>query len=462
MRNDTERALAEAMANADVGSVLGDLLRVGILVRSDGGLALGNDVDLQTLRLFWPLLSEFGPRLRPVRIAGCPVHFCTGLVNAVAGAKAHEPAVSGRMASGGQGASAGLAAIACLGEMAERISLFIRPDGTDERLQSRCDTLLDLDAGAFLGFSPAQTRALWGRIAGAELQSDGGPHEWSALSDDRVHVTHMRTGQSAQLAAFAVMLGGGQAHPPFLGSTVGSAVHGTIEEATRRALLELAERDAIARAWYNRLWITSVPGRLVAQNMCSPLADFLEQRARVTAIFRVQTDLKVHVFAAVSHAPDGYGGAVGFAAARCVPEAMDGAVREMLQGEFSMQLTAQAAKKAGTDPSHASKALAYGRSVRISDDLKLGEWPAAETSVLERIYGPDELIESCFDEDIDLWLFDATRSDLKMPCAKVLSPDLCSWEPRFGKRRLYPKSAFDDPAQRRSLEEAYSRRPFPF
>lgn len=437
------------------------------------GLAIGTTLDLRPMpgidpgavRLFVPLIEKFKPVLRPVFLRDCPVSFYTALLKLRSAAETEGRAGLMTLAAGGQGQSPGTAALACLGELAERVSLF--SEGTqDLRVFEKSELVEDLPLGAFLGFSGAQEQELLKRYPRLEGFVSDGRIDWNRMSRRRLKVTNLRDGRQAQVPAFGILFGEegeGEHLPPAPVSSSGTAVWSNLAEAARRALQELAERDAFAQVWYNRVGITRLNARHWPEILSENVAGYLLDRPRSSLLLRVDTDLATHVVAAVSYETDGLGGCLGVSAAASVKHAALSAVYEMLQAEFSLELAARVyaadcAKSVTAMPS----ALAYASSHNIVDDLRLQQAPECDAGALQQDFGSGDLEASCHAKGIDLWRLDASRMDLGVPCVKILSPHLCSLQPRFGKRRL-----FSGVVERRwrdieAREEDFSQWPYPF
>lgn len=441
------------------------LLEWGILVEDSAGVRLSKDVDAITFHLFIPLIDTFGPVLKQVRLPDCPLFFCSGLVELAKESAGSERERGTVVAAGGQGATAAQAAVSCLGEMAERISLFAGRDH-DPRLHTATPRYSELSLGSFLGFSQRQEFRMRAFYPGFNQWFQNGKIDWNQISSRRVLVSNLKDGSVAEIPSLGVLLAE-NADPMMsdlsLASTSGTAVWSTYEKASERALRELVERDAFGQAWYNRLGITCLNGDDFGGLIPKKIVDYLLGRARNARICYVDTNLSVHIVAAFSYSDDGLGASVGVSAARTTEKAALSAVCEMLQGEYSLDLSARAYRASGSrGAGDIPPALAYGRRTSIVNDLNLHAAPVADTAKLERVYTADELEASCHDNDIELWRFDATRAELGVPCIKILSPDLCSWQPRFGKQRLFNGVVERGLAVEPGREEDFERRPFPF
>jgi ribosomal protein S12 methylthiotransferase accessory factor len=441
------------------------LLDWGLAVGSGPDVRLSPGVHPDVVGLFAGLIDLYDPVLKQVVLKDCPMRFCTGLIRLPSPSNTASVEACITIPAGGQGRDPAMAAISCLGEMAERISLFSEGAG-DPRIHGRNEELEDLSLGPVLGFSARQERRFADLYPAVQAVLRNDRIDWNGVSDRRLEVTNLRDGRLAQIPAYGVLMGEGEdagRSVPRVASSSGAAVWSSRDEAAQRALHELVERDAFGRAWYNRLGITRVCpedwGRILPEN----LAHYLITRSRFTCVFRVASDFDVHVLAAVSCQQNGLGGCLGVAAAPSAAEAASSSVSEMLQAELSLELSARAyeADRRRGD-ARMPPGLAVAGTLRLFDELGLDDLPSTDLQALERIYDAGTLERSCHARNIDLWRFDATRADLGVPCVKILSPQLCSWQPRFGKQRLFADGGSLSVAEMESLELEFEKRPFPF
>ncbi len=447
--------------------VLADLSRLGLISVEPG--VEGDRVRLlePDLRLFLKLLSSFSPRLVPMTRPGCPVHFCTGLLKSSEPDAKEVPAAGAPIPAGGQGDIVSIAAISCIGELSERLTL-CSIGISDNRIFNYDKKQPQVDFGRLLGLSEAQASVALGRLRLGWDLSRVNSSDWSSLSDRRVRLRNLQTHEEAQCLSLGILFNEADdvtgLRLPFA-SSVGCAVWHDLEGARARALLELVERDAVAQAWYNRLGITSLPEGYVREMLPPDLVQYLDDQPREWELLHVDTDLPVQVVICVSHDGYGRGSAFGSSAGWDTAQACTSAIQEMLQSENALSLMDKS-----YPASHGAKEalrslprqLAYARERVIFEDLPLQGAVATRLEVLEKTSTFESLLQGCFDREISLWEFDATRQDLAIPCIKLLSPELCSWEPRFGKKRLFDgvveRGLRDIPAS----EAEFSARPFPF
>ncbi|MDN3719174.1 YcaO-like family protein [Roseibium salinum] len=165
----------------------------------------------------------------------------------------------------------------------------------------------------------------------------------------------------------------------------------------------------------------------------------MADRRRHWSLCLASTDLDAFVVMALSHDDGGRRAALGTSAGWDIASACESAIQELLQSEYALELMERAHPETGRPGQSSSpvpRQLAYARHGNILEDLPLPDAPAADERQLRRTASYENLLQSCFDKGLEIWEFDATRQDLNIPCIKLLSSDLCSWEPRFGKKTV--------------------------
>lgn len=439
------RSAAQRNGGTDgTAQALAFLLSCGLLEQSGGSLRAAEGVPPETLRLFAGFLDRFAPRIAFAPLADCPVHVCTAMPGPLPQGWRREALqrLLAQLACGGQGLERHRAVLGCLGELAERLSLIAQGPEDPLVLERQGEDDGDLPAGAFLQFSAAQEKELAGRVPALAAVWEGERIGWNRLSRRRMRVTSAFSDGTALIPAFAVLLGEGRnAGIPqlplgsALGSTLGAAVWTDPETAARRAVLELAERDAAGIWWHNRLGITPLPWAQVREFLPKICADWLSARARVTHFLYLPVDFSLHVIAAVSHGEDGKSGVIGVAGGLEAGAVLQSAIGELVQGEFALELAGRSSasgKEGGTVSALQSYAA---RDVR--QDLRLEAATAAVVQDLEREFSWQEFEASLMAQKIRIWLADCSRAETGLACVKAVSPDLCSWLPRFGNPRLF-------------------------
>ncbi|WP_029065698.1 YcaO-like family protein [Labrenzia sp. DG1229] len=447
--------------------VLSDLVRIG-LARSDSSDVDGVGHVLHgDLALFLPLLTGFDVRLVPMIRANCPVKFCTGILKLPASSVPGDKNMRAPIPAGGQADTLVDASFGCIGELTERLSLCSMGE-SESRACKEVQKLPQVEMASILGLSESQSRNAIRQLASRGVNLDANAPDWGSISDGRLLLTQLGFGTHAQVPGICILFGELEISTGLdqgFASSVGCAVWRDHEGARQRALLELVERDAVAQAWYNRLGITELDRDQVKSFLAESLSDFVEAESRCWGLYVVDTELHVHVVMAISYDSGGRKAAFGSAAGWDMSSACTSAVEELLQSENALTLMERAypdRPNTVTRVPDVPRQLVYARQHSITADLLTCAKAATDTSSYGISYSYDDLLQSCLDRDIEIWEFDATRPDLRVPCVKLISKDLCSWEPRFGKERLYQGVVDRGLRKEPGTEAEFEQRPFPF
>lgn len=445
---------------------LKSLVGVGLLQPSAKGNRASRPGVEAALTLFQPLLETFPIRLVPMEPRGCPIRFCTAIAHRVSGDTGKGVDLSNAIPAGGQGDERTDAAISCIGELAERLSLFV--DGADDpRLSGLDPNLTDVPLGPCLGYSRSQEQALMARFPLEDDHERSAKIPWNALSTQRVCVEHLFRKDRAQLPAYGALFGlAGLSGQGLVrgAATTGAAVWRDRGGALERALLELVERDAIAQAWYNRLGIRRFDSGDLARLAGKKLFTFLSSRSRGWACLAIETDLPCHVVMAVSFSAGGRMAAFGASAGWDLAGTVGAAAREMLQSENALGLMERSypdSDAADQDCVTLPPALSYARSRSVLEDLAIEVLPSSGTGEGAARFDLERMLAALEAGNIDIWSFDATHPDLKIPCIKLFSPQLCDWRPRFGKRRLFQGVVDRGHRSHVASEAEFAARPVP-
>ena len=211
----------------------------------------------------------------------------------------------------------------------------------------------------------------------------------------------------------------------------GCAAGPAIETARLRALLELVERDAAALWWHGGL-----PPRAIAPDCAAGVAGSRllaalrqDRSSRRTTLLDITTDLGIPVVAAVSVGRDGRGLACGLAARPDPAAATIAAIRELAQMELSAPLASMKCEARGeaalnaADRRHLARAAVdtTGWSCLQAMSRATGEGVAHGLGVEATA---EDLAAVLAGKGIRLAHVDLTRSDLAIPVARAVSPDL--------------------------------------
>lgn len=359
-------------------------------------------------------------QLLPTLIHSCPAHFVTAL-------PANGPAAGRPFHAWGAAAGRGLdreaAIFGAVAEAVERVAL-ISNGANDPRVNPTTGGLPAPDAPSLWQYSAEQLHRIFASTQFAAAATCGRVVDnlWIPGADGDGAPVALPA--SAVLADEDLRLG----LPPVLSSSTGTAVRGDFADAVRHAVLERVERDAVAIWWYNRLPAPRLrPG---AGALPQSLAAWLAGRSRTTWHLLPPTDLPVQPVVALSARPDGSRLAIGAAAALDPVAATLSATLEMLQCEINLALMRRAATE--PDPPPRPPLLAWSDAARIEPFLAGGD--AAE---LPRATTDAALSDAVRTRGIRMYVADLTRPEFGVPVARVVSPDLRDWQPRFAPGRLF-------------------------
>jgi ribosomal protein S12 methylthiotransferase accessory factor len=343
---------------------------------------------------------------------------------------------AGRVASG-RGTTLDICRHSCMGEAAEMLSACFWGDETLIAASAAELGPQALSIPALNGFTDAQIeeRHTWnggygrydwrpgpiraaGTIAWATIEEAFSDRERYAPADF-LYLGRRETGDMAAVA---------------IADSNGCAAGKDADAARLAALLELIERDATARWWYGRRRRAPIaPDQIRAT---TALGAFLANRMRQSWLFDITSDLDIPVVAALSAERDGTDVALGFSAKTSLSAAMESAITEMLQMEFSLTV---AKESDDSDTLWARWRCNVTTSLPPLDAMALqpGFMPAGEDATFGNI------LETCARLGVDLYFADMTRAAVGVPTFRALSTTLCHYKPRFGRQRLYAPDSRD-------------------
>ncbi len=229
-----------------------------------------------------------------------------------------------------------------------------------------------------------------------------------------------------------------------IADTNGCAAGTSASDARLRALLELVERDAAGRWWYQR---QRRPVMLMG-NIGSPARRIHRAFAgagRSCWAFDITSDLGVPVVAAVSEREDTGAISLGFGAAISQEGAAAAAYAELAQ----MSLLTDAAIATGN--ARPAVAIWLDQITRHTPPLVPEDMPQAQPVNaqlrFQRGLNTADALEECQSRLAQLgcrvFFVDHTRPEFAVPVWRAVSPDLCTWKPRFGRRRLFQSDPND-------------------
>lgn len=376
-----------------------------------------------------------------------PVHLAIGTpassaLDAWSDFPAAAQAASGRIACG-----RGLTEAACrasvMGELAELVATV---EWGDEELTEGVPSALSvscLTPEELTGLTDRQyeERDSWNAIAASY---DWRPAKPAANSAIALMEAVDADGKPLLLPADAVLLGRrepGDEEAVAIGDSNGCAAGESLDSAKLAAILELVERDALARWWYGR---RARPGiRINDVAAFAPeaegLVSYLRARPRRTLLIDITTDLEIPAYVAVSAAGNGRSIALGHAAGLSPASVAVSALTEMMQVEASLEMALAVSEQPWTwktwlqEVSLEQPPLANrGETIPLPSGPGLGATAALAFC-----------LSACQDRGIRLAILDRTRPDIGIPVAQILSPDLCHFKPRFARQRLLSSDVRD-------------------
>ena len=284
------------------------------------------------------------------------------------------------------------------------------------------------DRSVLLGFSARQNaeRDRWNKnLLGLDWipRNAPDPGPWLPARD--------LAGQRVWVSADAVLLDYSNRDtgvPRALADTNGAAAGATDRQAQSLALLELIERDATGRWWYGQ---RSRSGLDISRlsDVGKDLLQALESRGLTVRLFDITTDLCVPVVAAVCADKNASPVSVGFAAAPEFANAAMKALCEMAQMRLLFEL----------------KGSRLGLS-RWKDEVSLDTAPLSHKipgGPRNTEFENSRIAERLKEAGVRIAFVNRTRPEFNVPVWRAISPDLCHWKPRFGRKRLLARDECD-------------------
>lgn len=340
---------------------------------------------------------------------------------------------SGRTANG-RGLTADQSHASCLGEALELTSCCLWDPA---RLVSASLATLGAKAltpTALSGLTADQRaeRAQWNRDMGHFDWRPDMPDGDAVL--DWVPVENAYTQEIRYAPADTVYIGrreAGDEQACGIADSNGCACGEDADTARSNALLELVERDAVARWWYGRRGRSIVDP--AAMGVAPDFMTYLTERARSVSVFDITTDIDLSAFAAVSADPDRTHVAIGSSCDIDADKAVLSALTEMMQMEFSLTMARQA-------PGMSPLWDAWVRDVTLDTapltrdaETTKRHWSRQSRTIDDRL---SVCLEACERRDVELYFADMTWPSIGVPVMRALSPDLCHFKPRFNRSRL--------------------------
>ena len=225
----------------------------------------------------------------------------------------------------------------------------------------------------------------------------------------------------------------------------GCAAGNTLEEAILQGFFELAERDAFACWWYNRLSLPEADLDGFGDDYLSRTREYYASVNREIWLLDATNDLGVPVFVSVSRRVDKAAEDILFAAGAHTDPCI-AALRAVCELNQDLNMV----RNVGIDGEDYTyddpETLWWWKNARLSEHPYLAPAPGAakrgasdyavpETSDLrEDVEHCRALVEG---KGLEFLVLDQTRPDVGMPVAKTIVPGLRHFWARFGPGRLY-------------------------
>ena len=225
----------------------------------------------------------------------------------------------------------------------------------------------------------------------------------------------------------------------------GCAAGNTLEEAILQGFYELAERDAFAIWWYNRLRVPAVDLSSFDDEYLAAAPDYYARRERDLWMLDVTSDMGIPVFVALSRRPDARTEDIIYGAgAHADPRIA--ALRAICELNQCLTWLPRPGKQDGRPTIDDPLALRWWKTGRLADCAWLAPAegaPLRKASHYPEIESADtrEDVEYCRAlveaKGMEFLVLDQTRPDIGMPVARVIVPGMRHFWARFAPGRLY-------------------------
>ena len=225
----------------------------------------------------------------------------------------------------------------------------------------------------------------------------------------------------------------------------GCAAGNTLEEAIAQGFYELAERDAFAIWWYNRLKVPSVDLSSFDDEFLASASDYYARCERNLWMLDVTSDIGIPSFVALSRRLDAQTEDIIYGAG-AHPDPSTAALRAICELNQCLTWLPHPGRRDGRPMIDDPLALWWWKTVRLADCPWLApatdEPPrkASDYSVIESTDTRED-VENCRAlveaKGMEFLVLDQTRPDIEMPVARVIVPGMRHFWARFAPGRLY-------------------------
>ena len=225
----------------------------------------------------------------------------------------------------------------------------------------------------------------------------------------------------------------------------GCAAGNTLEEAILQGFLELAERDAFAIWWYNRLRLPGVDLESFGDEFLASAQDYYRRSERELWMLDLTSDLGIPAFVALSRRPDADTEDIIYGAGAHT-DARIAALRAVCEVNQCLTWLPRPGGGQGQPMIDDPLALKWWRTARLADCRWLAPAPdaplkqASHFPVIDTADIRDD-VEHCRAlveaKGLEFLVLDQTRPDVGMPVVRVIVPGMRHFWARFAPGRLY-------------------------
>ena len=225
----------------------------------------------------------------------------------------------------------------------------------------------------------------------------------------------------------------------------GCAAGNTVAEAVLQGFFELAERDAFAIWWYNRLQVPAVDLASFDDQYLARAPAYYARHERELWLLDVTADMDIPTFVALSRRPDGEAEEIIYGAGAHADPRL-AALRAVCELNQCLSWLPRPGDRAGRPEIDDPLALWWWKTAKLADCPWLAPRPDEPARSAERYSVPDttdtlEDVERCQAlveaRGMELLVLDQTRPDIGMPVVRVIVPGMRHFWARFAPGRLY-------------------------
>ena len=225
----------------------------------------------------------------------------------------------------------------------------------------------------------------------------------------------------------------------------GCAAGNTLEEAVLQGFYELAERDAFAIWWYNRLRMPAVDLSSFDDAWLASASDYYARCERNLWMLDVTSDIGIPAFVALSHRPGAQTEDIIYGAGAHA-DARIAALRAICELNQCLTWLPRPGKGDGRPMIDDPLALWWWKTARLADCSwlapaadkplrKASQYPVIESNdTREDVDYCRRLVEA---KGMEFLALDQTRPDIGMPVVRVIVPGMRHFWARFAPGRLY-------------------------